>query len=197
MLDSFVSISTITGPDRPLRRRRRRHRRGQLRPRATACSLAVRGGGHNGAGLGICDDGLVIDLSLMKGVRVDPAARTARVGGRLHLGRRRPRHPRLRPGHAQRHHLHHRRRRPHPRRRPRPPDPQVRPDDRQPARGRRGAGRRQLRHRQRRGAPRPLLGGARWRRQLRRRHLVPVPAAPDQHRLSAGRCSGRWSRRRR
>lgn len=41
--------------------------------------LAIRGGGHNGGGLGTCDDGLVIDLSPMKGVRVDPVARTARV----------------------------------------------------------------------------------------------------------------------
>jgi FAD/FMN-containing dehydrogenase len=41
---------------------------------------AIRGGGHNGAGLGVCDDGLVIDLSLMKGIRVDPEARTVRVG---------------------------------------------------------------------------------------------------------------------
>jgi FAD/FMN-containing dehydrogenase len=43
--------------------------------------LAVRGGGHNGGGLGSCDDGLMIDLSRMKGVRVDPVKRVARVGG--------------------------------------------------------------------------------------------------------------------
>jgi hypothetical protein len=41
---------------------------------------AIRGGGHNGPGLGSCDDGLVIDLSAMKGVRVDPEGRTVRVG---------------------------------------------------------------------------------------------------------------------
>ncbi|HVU39925.1 MAG TPA: FAD-binding oxidoreductase [Xanthobacteraceae bacterium] len=42
--------------------------------------IAVRGGGHNGPGLGSVDDGLVIDLSMMKGVRVDPGKRTVRVG---------------------------------------------------------------------------------------------------------------------
>ncbi|HEX2334958.1 MAG TPA: FAD-dependent oxidoreductase, partial [Hyphomicrobiaceae bacterium] len=41
--------------------------------------IAVRGGGHSGPGFGSCDDGLVIDLSAMKGVRIDPAARTVRV----------------------------------------------------------------------------------------------------------------------
>src|SRR5215467_5005976 len=40
---------------------------------------AIRGGGHNGAGLGSCDGGLVIDLSPMKGIRVDPAAGTVRA----------------------------------------------------------------------------------------------------------------------
>jgi len=43
--------------------------------------LAIRGGGHNGPGLGSCDGGLVIDLSRMRGVRVNPSARTAQAAG--------------------------------------------------------------------------------------------------------------------
>jgi FAD/FMN-containing dehydrogenase len=43
--------------------------------------IAIRGGAHNGAGLGSVDDGVVIDLSLMRDVEVDPEARTVRVGG--------------------------------------------------------------------------------------------------------------------
>ena len=43
--------------------------------------LAIRSGGHNGGGLGICDDGLVIDLGLIKYTRVDPTARKVTVGG--------------------------------------------------------------------------------------------------------------------
>ena len=43
--------------------------------------VAIRGGGHNAGGLGSCDDGLVIDLSGMRGVTVDTARRVARVQG--------------------------------------------------------------------------------------------------------------------
>jgi FAD/FMN-containing dehydrogenase len=43
--------------------------------------VAIRSGGHNAGGLGICDDGLVIDLGRIKYARVDPAARAVTVGG--------------------------------------------------------------------------------------------------------------------
>ncbi|MDS0296449.1 FAD-binding oxidoreductase [Halogeometricum luteum] len=48
--------------------------------------LAVRGGGHNVAGSAVCDDGLVVDLSEMTGVFVDPAARRARAQGGATIG---------------------------------------------------------------------------------------------------------------
>jgi hypothetical protein len=62
--------------------------------RRTGLAVAVRSGGHSFPGLSVCDDGLVIDLSLMKGVRVDLADRTVRhrraSGSGSWTGRRRP-----------------------------------------------------------------------------------------------------------
>ena len=49
--------------------------------RTTGVRVSIRGGGHNAAGLGVCDDGLVIDLSGIRYVHVDPASRVVRVGG--------------------------------------------------------------------------------------------------------------------
>jgi FAD/FMN-containing dehydrogenase len=49
--------------------------------RAHDVPLAVRGGGHNGGGLGVVDDGVVIDLAGMAEVEVDPDSKVVRVGG--------------------------------------------------------------------------------------------------------------------
>ena len=54
--------------------------------RAEGLTLAVRGGGHNVAGNATCDGGLLIDMGLMKSVRVDPAERTARAEAGLIWG---------------------------------------------------------------------------------------------------------------
>jgi len=54
--------------------------------RRTGLPVAVRGGGHSFPGLSVADDALLIDLSLMKGVRVDPEARVARVQAGVLLG---------------------------------------------------------------------------------------------------------------
>ncbi|HEX6679098.1 MAG TPA: FAD-binding oxidoreductase [Gaiellaceae bacterium] len=54
--------------------------------REQGLDIAIRGGGHNGPGLGSVDDGLVIDLSSLKSIRVDPDARTVTIGGGCLLG---------------------------------------------------------------------------------------------------------------
>ncbi len=54
--------------------------------RETGLTVAVRGGGHSFPGLSVCDGGIVIDLGPMKGIRVDPQARTARAQAGVLLG---------------------------------------------------------------------------------------------------------------
>ena len=54
--------------------------------RTHGLTVAVRGGGHSAPGYGTCDDGLVIDLSGMKTISVDPEARTARAQGGVTWG---------------------------------------------------------------------------------------------------------------
>ena len=54
--------------------------------RDAGLAIAVRGGGHSFPGLSVCDGGIVIDLGPMKGIRVDPAARTVRAQAGVLLG---------------------------------------------------------------------------------------------------------------
>ena len=145
--------------------------------------IAIRGGGHNGPGLGSVDDGLVIDLSTMKGVRVDPKQKTVRVGpgcttgdvdhATQAFGQAVPFGVLSTTGVAG----------PDAERRSRLPQPPVRPRGRQPVRGGRGSGRRQLRHRFRDGERGPAVGSARRRRKFRRRDQLPLPHPSGEHDL--------------
>ncbi len=54
--------------------------------RSNDLEVAVRGGGHNVAGNAVCDGGVMIDLSLMKGIQVDPKGRTVRAQGGVTWG---------------------------------------------------------------------------------------------------------------
>ena len=74
-------IDRRPGADRPLRERRRRRRRRSASPASTVCFWPSAAAATTAPGLGTCDDGVVIDLSLLKDIEVDPQARTVRVGG--------------------------------------------------------------------------------------------------------------------
>ena len=71
--------------------------------RQSGLAVSVRGGGHSAAGMSVCDDGLVIDLSQMKAVEVDPNARSRARRTRMHPARCRPGNPGTWADCAQRH----------------------------------------------------------------------------------------------
>ena len=146
--------------------------------RETGLPLAVRSGGHSGAGHTVVDDGIVLDLRDMKRSRstwtgAPPGPSAGLTAGGVHDRGRGPwTGDRLRGhgfGRARRHHARWRRRLSR---------AQARPDDRFAARGRRRDRRWPTAARRRRAPPGPVLGDPRRRRQLRRRDPVPVPAPP-------------------
>ena len=149
---------------------------------STTSRIAVRGGGHNGGGLGSVDEGVVIDLSPLKAVVGRPCDADRTCRRRLRLGRGRRGDRAAQPRRPDGDHLLDRGRRAHARRRPRLPRAPARADDRQPALREDGARGRLTGDRERRREPRPLLGDPRRRRQLRRRHRVHVPGAPARDR---------------
>ena len=148
--------------------------------RETGAELAVRSGGHSRAGFGTSEGGIVLDLSEMNAVDIDPEGRTAWAqtgvtGRRLHRGHRQARARHRARGYGKR-----RRRGDHPRRRHRLPGPQARAHDRRRPRRRSGHRRRRAAQGGRGHPPRPLLGASGRRRQLRRRDQAAVPAPRDR-----------------
>ena len=122
------------------------------------------------------DGGLVVDMSAMRGVEVDPRTRIARANGGALPRRARHRRPGARTRLPDRRRRPHRRRRADARRRRRPPAAALRPHDRQPDRGRARHRRRPARPRDRDRGARAVLGPARRRLELRDRDGVRVPA---------------------
>ena len=191
-------IDRRPGADRALRRRRRRRARRSRFAREHDLLIAIRGGGHNGAGLGHRRRRRRHrPLRAASDIRVDPQARTVRVGGGCTWGevdRATGEHGLATPsgiisttgvggltlggglGHLTRAFG--------------LTIDNLLEADVVLADGRVGA-------RERRRAPRPVLGAARRRRQLRRRHLVRVPAARGRHDLRRPDVLGRSSTARR
>ena len=139
--------------------------------------LSIKGGGHNIAGLAVCEGGLMLDMSRMRGVWVDPTTRTARAQAGCLLGDvdRETQVHGLACG--ARLYLEHRYCRPYVRRRVRLPHAPVWLDQRQPPIDGGGHRGRPRPARKREGKPRFILGPLRRRRQLRSRDQLRVQAA--------------------
>ena len=148
--------------------------------RDSGMRVSVYGGGHNVTGNAVCEDGVTIDLRPMKGIEVDPDARTCRAEAGPHLGRARRRDAGARPRRHGRPGVHDRPRRARARRRLRVARALLRPHGREPDLGGDRHGGRAHPHRLRERAPGPLLGHARRRREPRRGHQLRAPAAPDR-----------------
>ena len=156
-------------------------------------AVSVRSGGHSPLGHGTNTGGMVIDLAHLDDVEVlddRPAARAGRRRRDLGPGGRGARSARL--GAHRRRHLRRRRRRPDPGRRDRLDGAPVRTGDRQPGRRTGGDRRWPATHDLGGRAPRPVLGAARRRRQLRRGGRLRLHRPARQHRaLRDGRLPAR------
>ena len=163
--------------DRPRDRRRRTSPQPCCSRARRGLPFAIKGGGHGVNGHAVCDDGIMLDLSLMKKITVDPIARTVTAEAGVNWGEfdaatqaARSRDDR-RPRDDDRH------RRADARHRQRLARAAPRLHRRQSHLGGRRHGRRTTRPRERGRERRPLLGTSRRRRQLRRRRELRVPAA--------------------
>ena len=132
--------------------------------RAQDLLVAVRGGGHSFPGLSVCDDGMLIDLGPMKGIRVDPEAAHGACAGRRAARRARSRDAGVRARRSRGNRHPHRPGRPDARRWHRLDHAQVRAHHRSVAVRGRGHRRRRVRDGQRGPERRPLLGRSRRRR---------------------------------
>ena len=154
--------------------------------RESGLELSIRAGGHSLAGHGTNDGGIVLDLRGMKGLHIDPDRRLAWAQPGLTATRVHGRGGGPRARDAVRRHGLGRHRRADARWRHRLAGAQARPGHRRPRVGRDRDRGRSRRDRQRGIASRPVLGGARRRRQLRRRDPLPVPALPGRRDLRWG-----------
>ena len=161
--------------------------------RAHELEVAVRGGGHNPAGHCVVDDGLVIDLSAMRQVDVEPARQIAHARGRRDLARLRLGNAGVRARHPGRSRRHDRRNRPHARGWNRTPDRAARPHLRQHRRRRARSSQRIRRARERGRERGAAVGSPRRRWQLRRGN--PTRLSTSSARARRGR-HARVSRRR-